>query len=152
MNKVKDAFNDARLGIISRDDALKLYNDTLGKTIGGAKSINEAERILANNAEAYVKITGWKAQANAMLAISAQKSAEHIVKMMEFEKETANMPSFAANAIKKNLQDEEKEIAAIEKRANEMMLGIQLFQSRYNINTDEKTPDKKDTKKPDSNP
>jgi len=150
VNKVKYAFNDARLGIISKDDALKLYNDTLGKTIGGAKSINEAERILANNAEAYVKITGWKAQANAMLAISAQKSAEHIVKMMEFEKETANMPSFAANAIKKNLQDEEKEIAAIEKRANEMMLGIQLFQSRYNINTDEKTPDKKDTKKPDS--
>lgn len=150
VNKVKDAFNDARLGIISKDDALKLYNDTLGKTIGGAKSINEAERILANNAEAYVKITGWKAQANALLAISAQKSAEHIVKMMEFEKETANMPSFAAAAIKKNLQNEEKEIAAIEKRANDMMLGIQLFQSRYNINTDEKTPDKKDTKKPDS--
>lgn len=150
VNKVKDAFNDARLGIISKDDALKLYNDTLGKTIGGAKSINEAERMLANNAEAYVKITGWKAQANALLAISAQKSAEHIVKMMEFEKETANMPSFAAAAIKKNLQNEEKEIAAIEKRANDMMLGIQLFQSRYNINTDEKTPDKKDTKKPDS--
>lgn len=150
VNKVKDAFNDARLGIISKDDALKLYNDTLGKTIGGSKSINEAERMLANNAEAYVKITGWKAQANALLAISAQKSAEHIVKMMEFEKETANMPSFAAAAIKKNLQNEEKEIAAIEKRANDMMLGIQLFQSRYNINTDEKTPDKKDTKKPDS--
>lgn len=150
VNKVKDSFNDARLGIVSKKDALKIYNETLGNTIGHAKSLNEAERLLANNAEAYVKITGWKAQANAMLAISAQKSAEHIVKMMEFEKETANMPSFAANAIKKNLQDEEKEIAAIEKRANEMMLGIQLFQSRYNINTDEKTPDKKDTKKPDS--
>jgi len=133
VNKVKDAFNDARLGIISKDDALKLYNDTLGKTIGGAKSINEAERILANNAEAYVKITGWKAQANAMLAISAQKSAEHIVKMMEFEKETAGMPSFAANAFKKQLAEEEKGIAAIERRANDMMLGIQMFQKRYNF-------------------
>lgn len=122
VNKVKDAFNDARLGIISKNDALKLYNDTLGKTIGGAKSINEAERMLANNAEAYVKITGWKAQANAMLAISAQKSAEHIVKMMEFEKETAGMPSFAANAFKKQLAEEERGIAAIEKRANDMML------------------------------
>ena len=133
VNKVKDAFNDARLGIISKDDALKLYNDTLGKTIGGAKSINEAERILANNAEAYVKITGWKAQANAMLAISAQKSAEHIVKMMEFEKETAGMPSFVANAFKKQLAEEEKGIAAIERRANDMMLGIQMFQKRYNF-------------------
>lgn len=133
VNKVKDAFNDARLGIISKDDALKLYNDTLGKTIGGAKSINEAERMLANNAEAYVKITGWKAQANAMLAISAQKSAEHIVKMMEFEKETAGMPSFIANAFKKQLAEEEKGIAAIERRANDMMLGIQMFQKRYNF-------------------
>lgn len=133
VNKVKDAFNDARLGIISKNDALKLYNDTLGKTIGGAKSINEAERMLANNAEAYVKITGWKAQANAMLAISAQKSAEHIVKMMEFEKETAGMPSFAANAFKKQLAEEERGIAAIEKRANDMMLGIQMFQKRYNF-------------------
>lgn len=133
VNKVKDAFNDARLGIISKDDALKLYNDTLGKTIGGAKSINEAERMLANNAEAYVKITGWKAQANAMLAISAQKSAEHIVKMMEFEKETAGMPSFVANAFKKQLAEEEKGIAAIERRANDMMLGIQMFQKRYNF-------------------
>lgn len=146
VNKVKDAFNDARLGIISKDDALKLYNDTLGKTIGGAKSINEAERILANNAEAYVKITGWKAQANAMLAISAQKSAEHIVKMMEFEKEAADMPSFAANAFKKQLAEEERGIAAIEKRANDMMLGIQMFQKRFNFNDSEKEKPKEKPK------
>ncbi len=146
VNKVKDAFNDARLGIISKDDALKLYNDTLGKTIGGAKSINEAERMLANNAEAYVKITGWKAQANAMLAISAQKSAEHIVKMMEFEKEAADMPSFAANAFKKQLAEEERGIAAIEKRANDMMLGIQMFQKRFNFNDSEKEKPKEKPK------
>ena len=38
--KVQDAFRQARLGIISQDDALKQYNSTIGQTVGEVKTLN----------------------------------------------------------------------------------------------------------------
>lgn len=143
VNEVKNSFELARNGVISKEKALKIYNETLGDALGKTNDINEAERRLAQNAEAYVKITGWKAQANAMLTISAQKSAEMIVQTMKLEKLQGT--SFYDEA-KKVLDRGKEEIAAIEKRANEMMLGIQIFSSKYGLGNADKTETKTDTK------
>lgn len=143
VNEVKNSFELARNGVISKEKALKVYNETLGDALGKTNDINEAERRLAQNAEAYVKITGWKAQANAMLTISAQKSADMIVQTMKLEKLQGT--SFYDEA-KKVLDRGKEEIAAIEKRANEMMLGIQIFSSKYGLGNADKTETKTDTK------
>ena len=81
--EVKVAFEQARAGVISKDQALKVYNDTLGDSLGKAKDINQAEKILADKAETYIKITGLKAQANALFTIAAEQSAKALIAQQE---------------------------------------------------------------------
>ena len=141
VNEVGNAFLQAKNGIISKEAALKTYNTVLGDTMGKTDSLNEAEKRLAQNAETYVKITGWKAQANAMLAISAQKSAELTITYMDVEKAKGTNLYDGMKAI---LDKRKLEIDAIEKRANDMMLGISILSKRFGIGetktTETKTP------------
>ena len=65
--------------MISKGQALKIYNDTLGDSLGKTKDINQAEKILAEKAETYIKITALKAQANALFTIAAEKTAEALI-------------------------------------------------------------------------
>jgi hypothetical protein len=76
---LKNAFEQARLGIISKEVALKTYNEGIGKTVGFAKDLNEAEKLTADNAAAYIKVQGLKAQANYLLGKSAEISAEALI-------------------------------------------------------------------------
>jgi len=90
--KVQDAFRQARLGIISKDEALKQYNSTIGQTVGEAKTLNEAEQLTAKNAGNYIKVQGLKAKANFLLAESAKISGEAELARLELE----NNPALAA--------------------------------------------------------
>lgn len=76
VNKLTNSFKQAELGIISKDDALKMYNEGMGKTVGQAKDLNEAEKLVADNAAAYIKVQGLKAQANYILQKSSEMAAE----------------------------------------------------------------------------
>ncbi len=73
---LKVAFDQAREGIITKDEALKLYNTTMGRTTGQVKTLDEAETAYAKNAEAYVKFMLYKAAAQYAL----QKAAENAFK------------------------------------------------------------------------
>lgn len=75
VNELKDSVQLAKEGFMDKDDVLKLYNDTLGKTIGKAGNLNDVEMLLNKNADAYIKFTILKASANA----AYQKSAEEAV-------------------------------------------------------------------------
>lgn len=90
--KVQDAFRQARLGIISKDEALKQYNSTIGQTVGEAKTLNEAEQLTAKNAGNYIKVQGLKAKANFLLAESAKISGEAEIARLELQ----NNPALAA--------------------------------------------------------
>ena len=76
--KVNIAFKQAREGVITKDKALKIYNDTLGDTMGVTKSFEEAERTFIAQARNYVESTLAKAQANILLQKSAELAAENI--------------------------------------------------------------------------
>lgn len=76
--KVKSAFDLARSGVISKDEALQTYNDTLGDSLGKAKSLDEAESLYAAKADAYVKAQAKKAQANALFNKSAELMAQSL--------------------------------------------------------------------------
>jgi len=74
--KVKSAFDLAREGVISKKEALKVYNETLGDSFGKTNDLNEAERRFNAGAQTYVQIQGLKAQANALFAKAAEAAAK----------------------------------------------------------------------------
>jgi hypothetical protein len=78
-NQVRTAFDNARAGVISKKEALNIYNNTLGDTIGKAKTYEEAEDNFVKKAGVYIQIMGLKAQANALFAKSAEEAAKGIV-------------------------------------------------------------------------
>ena len=60
VEKVAAAFQEAKDGVLSKNDALKVYNDTLGDTLGKANSLQEAEDLYTRKAKAYIEIQGFK--------------------------------------------------------------------------------------------
>lgn len=72
LDNVGEHFKLAEENIISQDDAVKLYNDTLGKTLGAVDNLSEAEARVAEKGKAYIQFTLLKAAAQ----IAQQKAAE----------------------------------------------------------------------------
>jgi len=79
---VKVAFDLARKGVITKDEALKKYNETLGDAFGTTTDLNVAEKLFRDKTEAYIKAAGLRAQADALM----KKAAEEKVKQIEAEK------------------------------------------------------------------
>ena len=75
VDKAKNAIQSAKEGVISKKEALKIYNETLGKSIGFAKDLDEAEQLLVKNGDKYIALQFAKAKANAAAALQ-QKALE----------------------------------------------------------------------------
>ena len=78
-NQVRAAFDNAKAGVLSKKEALDIYNTTLGDTLGKAKNLEQAEDLYNKKAGVYIQIMGLKAQANALFAKSADEAAKGIV-------------------------------------------------------------------------
>src|SRR5690606_1082553 len=76
--KVAIAFDQARAGVISKRDALRVYNDVLGDVMGRTTDFTKAENTLNAQARNYVDATMAKAQANILLSESAKLAAENV--------------------------------------------------------------------------
>ena len=76
--KVKTAFAEAKAGTISKKDALKEYNDTLGKTVGYASSLEEAEKLMKANEGYVIDSIKQKTIATIMYGKAAQVTADLI--------------------------------------------------------------------------
>jgi hypothetical protein len=74
--KVGNAFELARKGVISKEEALLTYNETLGGTFGKTNDLNAAEKTYNEKTAAYLQATALRAQAQALLAKSAALAAE----------------------------------------------------------------------------
>lgn len=72
VEKMKVAFEQAKTGVITKEEALKLYNTTIGKTIGQTKDLDEAEAKLIAQGENYIRFTLLKAAANIALGKAAE--------------------------------------------------------------------------------
>lgn len=75
---LKIRFQLAKDGLLDKDEVLKQYNETLGKTLGVTKDFNEAEETLIKNADTYIKIVGLKAQAQALANLKIQESEKKL--------------------------------------------------------------------------
>ena len=120
-NEVKVAFDLARKGVISKEEALQKYNSQLGDTFGKAKDLNEAERIFAEKTPSYIKAASLRAQANALLEKAADEQAKALTAQLENNVEAtdlwkdqfkivSDLFSGSAETIKKIQQDETKSV------------------------------------------
>lgn len=114
-SQVKVAFDLAKQGVISKEEALKTYNDTLGDSFGKATDLNEAERLYAEKTNAYIKATALRAQANALLSKAAEEQANALTAGMEdqttvADKASAAMASYIGgqDALMENLTKQQK--------------------------------------------
>jgi hypothetical protein len=82
-SQVGNAFELARQGVISKEEALFTYNETLGDSFGKATNLNEAERLYAAKTEAFVKSTALRAQAQALFAKAAEEQVKAITANLE---------------------------------------------------------------------
>jgi hypothetical protein len=87
VNKVGSSFELAKKGVISKEEALKTYNDTLGDSLGKATSYNDAEKLFRDKTDAYIKATALRAQANALLNKAAEEQANALT--AQFEDQTS---------------------------------------------------------------
>lgn len=76
VTEVGSAFELARKGIISKEEALLTYNEKLGDSIGKQTDYNAAERIFREKSGEYVKAAQLRATAQALVAKAATLAAE----------------------------------------------------------------------------
>ena len=81
--KVASAFDQARKGTIKKEEALKIYNDTLGTTFGKATDVNQAEANFLSKNKAFVEAAGLRAQAQALMSKAADEYAKQLSASME---------------------------------------------------------------------
>jgi hypothetical protein len=73
---VSNGFEAARNGAISKTEALALYNEKLGGTIGMASTLEQAESLYKANSANYIKAITARATAQVLLAKAAQSAAK----------------------------------------------------------------------------
>jgi hypothetical protein len=73
---VKIAIDQAKAGTISKEAALKKYNETLGTAFGKTDDLRVAEERMIANTENYVKAQTLRAAGNLMIAKGAEAAAK----------------------------------------------------------------------------
>lgn len=134
----------AKEGVYSKDEALKLYNETIGKTIGEVKDWGELENRMIDDAARFIKVQELKARSVDALteSINLRKKADSLqegdlgfidkLKSMPFIPTTALKMMFnsggammdianAQQAYKDNIIKELKELAAAKKLTFEIL-------------------------------
>jgi len=76
LQNVRNDILAARQGVMSKDEALKKYNDSLGKSIGYANSLDEAEKLMVANTGIVVQSLNLRARAQVMYQNAANESAK----------------------------------------------------------------------------
>lgn len=79
ISDLKTKFELAKAGVISKKDALKEYNEGLGKTLGATNSLNVAEQRLLENAPKLIEYTFLKAKAQAAGELAAEEAKKGLI-------------------------------------------------------------------------
>jgi hypothetical protein len=66
----------AKQGFLDKDQVVKQYNETMGKTVGTVKDLEQVEKELVENGEAYIQFTLLKAAAQVAYGKAAEKAFE----------------------------------------------------------------------------
>lgn len=156
----------AKDGFLNKDEVVKHYNETIGKTTGQVNNLNEAEAALNKNAEAYIRFTLLKAAANEVqqraakelveAEIQNQKDLERISKIgtrinRPGDKEGAAISKFIARG-EENLRAAEQKAAAkrvsgLENIATKFLTEAAKISKDFNFNFFDQKDEKKKIEK-----
>lgn len=82
-DKVALAFEQAKKGVISKEEALKTYNDELGSTMGKQTDVNKAESEFIKKKDAFIQAAALRAQAQAVMQVAAEEYAQSLKDQLE---------------------------------------------------------------------
>lgn len=74
--ELKEQVALAKQGFIDKDQVVKQYNETMGKTVGTVKDLDQVEQQLTQNGEAYIRFTLLKAAAQVAYSKAAEQAFE----------------------------------------------------------------------------
>jgi hypothetical protein len=137
VNELRINIDLARKGFLNKTDVVNQYNKTLGESLGAVTNLDDAEKILVKNGDAYIQMTLLKAAANLALDRAANEFLKAELKRQETKQalnenldENGNFSPGALQSFKllftqglgsdaDNLQKEtKKEVAGIEKEGD----------------------------------
>jgi hypothetical protein len=76
VQNVESAFDSFNKGTLSKDETLKIYNETLGQSLGYTNDLAVAESNFVANKDLYIEAMQAKATANVLFAKSAEAQAK----------------------------------------------------------------------------
>jgi len=79
INKVETAFKLAEDGVISKEEALNTYNETIGLTLGEAESLEEAEQKFKDGTADYVKMAMLRAQSQELIKMASEEQTKALL-------------------------------------------------------------------------
>jgi hypothetical protein len=101
VNRARLAVEEARKGIISKEEAIGIYNNSLGETIGKVSSLEQVEKSLNDKAQDYITYTYKKAVATAALQKAAELAIEtQLLQNQTVESEFSTFDKFAVKVEK----------------------------------------------------
>jgi hypothetical protein len=84
VTKVENAFSEYHKGIITGKEALRIYNEELGKNLGIKNNINDAEETFRNKTKDYIDASFQRALADA----AGKKASEELLKQKLLERKS----------------------------------------------------------------
>lgn len=133
----------AKDGFLDKDKVVEQYNETIGKTTGLVSNLNDAEKELTENGDAYIKMTLYKAAANLALEEAAKQSLEaektRLKSLKEYAGQSADLgvsvgssapgydPTAAARVAKKDIE------AQKQRKKDEIKISEDAAQANINI-------------------
>lgn len=109
----------AKQGFLDKDQVVKQYNETMGKTVGTVKNLEQVEQELVQNGDAYIQFTLLKAAAQVAYGKAAEKAFEVEVtarkKADEFRNVVTDVNVVAYGSTSFNAQEYDRQQAEIKK-------------------------------------
>lgn len=90
VNELEINVDLARRGLLKKDDVVKQYNESMGKTTGTVKALDEVEQQLVKNGPAYIRMQLYKAAAQLALEEAAKSSLKAAQASAKTAEETAS--------------------------------------------------------------
>jgi len=138
VNNVNTLTNEIKLakeGFLNKDKVVEHYNETIGKTTGLVKSIEEAEKSLIKNGDAYIQMTIYKAAAN----IAAEAAAKNLLdaersRVKKLEEFTSAFLDADLTQTRSKEQYDQKQKDLAQKQKNRQQEEIKLNEDAAKIN------------------